>query len=124
MEKLDFNRETLIRLWEVSVQNMNPDVSHEVSETPLISSYSIQLPSFLDEPILCNIQILKLQGDRPKISIIVGNYIELTSFDITDDEFIELSQKFTEKNDIIELEIRNNLIKKAEKNLEILVKSI
>jgi hypothetical protein len=67
---------------------------------------------------------LKLQGDRPKISIIVGNYIEFSTFDITDDEFIELSQKFTEKNDIIELEIRNNLIKKAEKNLEILVKSI
>ncbi len=45
MEKIDFNKETLIKLWEVSVQNMNPDVSHDVSETPLISSYSIQLPS-------------------------------------------------------------------------------
>jgi hypothetical protein len=124
MEKIDFNKETLIKLWEVSVQNMNPDVSHDVSETPLISSYSIQLPSFLAEPILCNIQIFKLQGEKPKISIIVGNYIEFASYEITDDEFIELSQNFSEKNDIIELEIRNNLIQKAEKNLEILVKSI
>ncbi len=65
-----------------------------------------------------------MQGEKPKISIIVGNYIEFASYEITDDEFIELSQNFSEKNDIIELEIRNNLIQKAEKNLEILVKSI
>lgn len=124
MEKKEFNKETLFKLWDVAILAMNPDVSHDVSETPLISSYNVQLPSFLNEPILCNMQLFRLQGDKPKLSIIVGNYIEFASIEITDDDFLELSQKFIEKNDIIELELRNNLIKKAEKNLEILVKSI
>lgn len=124
MEKSVFNKEMLIKLWELSIQNMSKDVSHDVSETHLISSYSIQLPSFLDEPILCNIQLLKLVGEYPKISIIIGDYIEFASSILSEDEFIDLSQKFIEKNDIIELEIRNDLIKKAEKNLEILIKSV
>ena len=86
MNKTEFTKETMIKLWDLSIKNMTPDVGHEVSETPLISSYSVQLPSFLEEPILCTIQIFKLQGDKPKISIIVGNYIEFTYFEITDDE--------------------------------------
>lgn len=124
MNKTEFNKDTLIKLWDLSINNMSPDVAHEVSETPLISSYSVQLPSFLEEPILCTIQIFKLQGDKPKISIIVGNYIEFASFEISDDDFVELSQKFLQKNDDIELEIRTNLLQKAEKNLEYLIKSI
>jgi hypothetical protein len=124
MNRTEFNKDTLIKVWDLSIKNMTPDVAHEVSETPLISSYSVQLPSFLEEPILCVIQIFKLQGDKPKISIIVGSYIEFSSFDITDDEFLELSQKFLQKNDDIEFEIRTNLVEKAEKNLELLIKSI
>ena len=124
MNKTEFNKDTLIKLWDLSINNMSPDVAHEVSETPLISSYSVQLPSFLEEPILCTIQIFKLQGDKPKISIIVGNYIEFASFEISDDDFVKLSQKFLQKNDDIELEIRTNLLQKAEKNLEYLIKSI
>lgn len=124
MNKTEFSKETLIKLWDLSIKNMSPDVAHEVSETPLISSYSVQLPSFLEEPILCTIQIIKLQGDKPRISIIVGNYIEFASFDITDDEFLDLSQIFLQKNDAIEFEIRTNLLQKAEKNLEFLIKSI
>lgn len=124
MNKTEFNKDTLIKLWDLSINNMSPDVAHEVSETPLISSYSVQLPSFLEEPILCTIQIFKLQGDKPKISIIVGNYIEFASFEVSDDDFVELSQKFLQKNDDIELEIRTNLLQKAEKNLEYLIKSI
>ena len=124
MNKTEFSKENLIKLWDLSIKNMSPDVAHEVSETPLISSYSVQLPSFLEEPILCTIQIIKLQGDKPRISIIVGNYIEFASFDITDDEFLDLSQIFLQKNDAIEFEIRTNLLQKAEKNLEFLIKSI
>jgi len=124
MNKTEFTKDTMIKLWDLSIKNMTPDVGHEVSETPLISSYSVQLPSFLEEPILCTIQIFKLQGDKPKISIIVGNYIEFSSFEITDDEFLDLSQKFLQKNDDIEFEIRTNLLQRAEKNLEYLIKSI
>jgi len=124
MEKSKFDKETLMKLWDISVQIMSPDVSHEVSETPLINSYNVQLPSFLKDPLLCTIQLFKLQGDKPKLSIIIGNYIEFASCEISDDEFLEMSQKFIDKNEIIELEIRNNLIQKAEKNLDILIKSI
>lgn len=124
MDKNKLDKETLIKLWDLSIQTMNADVSHEASQTPLINSYSVQLPSFLKDPLLSTMQIFKLQGDKPKLSIIIGNYIEFASCELTEDEFIELSQKFIEKNDYIELEIRNNLIQKAEKNLDILIKSI
>lgn len=124
MENTNLDKEKLIKLWDLSIQTMNQDVAHDASETPLINSYSIQLPSFINEPLLSNIQLFKLQGDKPKLSIIVGSYIEYASADITDEEFIELSKKFLEKNDSIELEIRNELIKKAEKNLEMLIQNI
>lgn len=123
-KKMEFTRESLFKLWDVSVMSMSPDVAHEVSETPYISSYSIQLPSFTEEPTLCNIQATKMPGEKAKLSIIIGSYIEYHSVEITDEEFIELTQKFTEKNEIIELEIRQRLVQKAEKNLEILLKSI
>lgn len=124
MENLNLDKEKLMKLWDLSVQTMNKDISHEASETPLINSYSIQLPSFIKEPLLCNIQLFKLQGDKPKLSIIIGSYIEYASSEVSDDEFIELSRAFIERNEIIELEIRNDLIKKAEKNLELLIKNI
>ena len=124
MNKTKFNKEILIKVWDLSIKIMTPDVAHEVSETPLISSYSVQLPSFFEEPILCVVQICKLQGDKPKISIVVGSYIEFASFEINDDEFLDLSQKFLQKNDDIEFEIRTNLLQRAEKNLEYLIKSI
>lgn len=121
---MEFNKESLFKLWDISVMSMSPDVSHEVNETPYVSSYSIQLPSFTEEPILSTIQAIKLNGQKAKISIIIGGYIEYYSCEITDEEFVELTQKFMEKNDVIELEIRDRITKKAEKNLEILMKII
>lgn len=124
MENLNLNKDTLMKLWQMSVDTMTQDVAHEASETPLINSYSIQLPSFINEPLLSTIQLFKLQGDKPKLSVIIGSYIEYASTDITDDEFVELSRMFIEKNDSIELGIRSELIKKAEKNLEMLIQNI
>lgn len=121
---MEFNKENMFKLWDISVMAMNPDVSHEVNESPSISSYSIQLPSFTEEPVLCTIQAFKLQGQIAKLSIVVGSYIEYASIEITDEEFTNLAEKFMEKNDIIEIMIRENLLKKAEKNLEILINSI
>jgi hypothetical protein len=103
---------------------MSPDVAHEVTETPYISSYSVQLPSFTEEPTLCNIQAIKIAGENAKLSIVIGSYIEYHSVELTDEEFAEVTQKFVDKNDIIELEIRQRLVQKAEKNLKILMESI
>lgn len=121
---MELNKESLFKLWDVSVMAMTPDVAHEVSETPYISFYNIQLPSFTEEPTLCTIQASKMNGEKAKISLIVGSYIEYHSAEITDEEFVTLTQKFMDKNEIIELEIRDRLLQKAEKNLEILMKSI
>jgi hypothetical protein len=121
---MEFTKESLFKLWDVSVMAMSPDVAHEVNETLYISSYSIQLPSFTEEPTLCTIQATKMAGENPKLSIVVGSYIEYHSVEITDEEFVELTQKFNDKNDIIELEIRQRLVQKAEKNLKILMESI
>lgn len=121
---MEFTKESLIKLWDVSVMSMSPDVAHDVTDTPYISSYSIQLPSFTEEPTLCAIQVTKMAGENAKLSIVVGSYIEYHSVEITDEEFVELTQKFNDKNDIIELEIRQRLVQKAEKNLKILMESI
>lgn len=121
---MEINKDSLLKLWDTSVMSMTQDVSHEVTETPYISSYSIQLPSFTEEPTLCSIQATKLPGEKAKLSIVVGTYIEYHSVELTDEEFAEITQKFIEKNEIIEIMIRESLMKKAEKNLEILMKSI
>ena len=121
---MEFTKESLIKLWDVSIMSMNPDVAHEVTETPYISSYSIQLPSFTEEPTLCNIQAIKMNGEAAKLSIVIGSYIEYHSVELTDEEFVSITQRFIEKNDIIELEIRQKLVQKAEKNLKILMESI
>jgi len=121
---MKYDKKTLIKLWNLSVQNMSPDVSHEVAEDLSINSYSIQLPSFVEEPVLCNIQLFKLSGEKPKLSIIVGSYIEIASVELKEKEFYNLRQNYIDKNEIIELKIRENLIKKAEKNIEMIIKSI
>jgi hypothetical protein len=121
---MEITKDSLLKLWEQSIMSMNQDVSHEVTETPYISSYSIQLPSFTEEPTLCTIQATKLPGEKAKLSIVVGSYIEYHSVELTDEEFAEITQKFIEKNDIIEIMIRETLLKKAEKNLEILMKTV
>ena len=94
---MEFTKESLLKLWDIAVMSMSPDVSHDAVDTPYINSYSIQLPSFIEEPILCNIQISKMAGMTAMISIVIGSYIEYHSVEITDDEFISLSQKFSEK---------------------------
>lgn len=124
MENFELNKENLIKLWNLSIQSMTKDVGHEANDTPLINSYSIELPSFLEEKIQSSIQLIKLNGQTPRISIIVGEYIEYYSTELSEEEFIELSERFIEKNNIIEIELRSNLVRKAEKNLEILFKSI
>lgn len=124
MENIILDKQNLLKLWTLSIDTLTSEVNNEVAESPLINSFSIQLPSFLDEPIESSIQIFKLKGEKPKISIVINNYIEYASSDLTEDEFLTLSKQFIEKNDIIQLEIRNNLMKKTEKNLEILFKSI
>lgn len=124
MENIILDKQNLLKLWTLSIDTLTSEVNNEVAESPLINSFSIQLPSFLDEPIESSIQIFKLKGEKPKISIVINNYIEYASSDLTEDEFLILSKQFIEKNDIIQLEIRNNLMKKTEKNLEILFKSI
>ena len=124
MENINFNKENLLKLWALSIDTMTSEVNNEVAESPLINSFSIELPSFLDDPITSSIQILKLKGEKPKISIIINDYIVFASSDLTEDEFFALSRQFIEKNDLIQLETRIILMKKAEKNLEILFKSI
>lgn len=124
MENINLDKQNLLKLWTLSIDTLTSKVNNEVIESPLIDSFSIQLPSFLDEPIESSIQVFKLKGEKPKISIVINNYIEYASCDLTEDEFLTLSRQFIEKNDIIQLEIRNNLMKKTEKNLEILFKSI
>lgn len=121
---MEFTKESLMKLWDVSIMSMSPDVAHEVTETPYMSSYNIQLPSFTEDPTLCTIQASKLPGEKAKLSIIVGSYIEYHSVELTDEEFVEITQKFSEKNEIIEMEIRQRLVQKAEKNLKILMESI
>lgn len=124
MENFELNKENLIKLWNLSIQSMTKDVGHEVNDTPMINSFSIDLPSFLEEKIHSTIQLIKLNGQRPRISIIVGEYIEYYSTELSEEEFMELSERFIEKNNIIEIELRGDLVRKAERNLEILFKSI
>lgn len=121
---MELTKEDLLKVWDASIMSMTADVPHEIADTPSMASYSIQLPSFTQEPILCNIQLLKISSQAPRLSVIVGSYIELCSAELSDSEFTRLSQQFMDKNDMIELEIRNRLLKRAEKNLEILIESI
>ncbi len=118
----NYSKEDIIKLWHDQLAVMSYKTVQESVHTPVMQSISIELPNLInDNDFYSKIQVMKLVGETPRISIVVGNYIECVSFDLNDEEYSSLINGYNTTSEIINDIMTKNLIAKASINLEKLI---